>query len=175
MTTFFDRAFLLRLFAEVDEEVGERIGEHVLIIGGAALIFAGMERGTEDVDSVSRLPPGPLVEAIGKVGRRHNLPPHWLNDGALVFATEDLSICNPRPVFEGRNIKVFIPDLPFLLATKLRSARLQDQEDALWLMGQTGITVKGALLGLVEWAFPNSHITEHEKRFIGAVAELFRR
>ena len=171
--TILDEASLLRLFAEVDEEVGERVGEHLLIVGGAALIFAGMERGTVDVDSISRLASGPLVEAIEKVGRRHNLPPHWFNDGALVFASEDLSLCDPRPVFEGRNIRVLIPDLTFLLATKLRSARLKDQEDALWLMEQTGITAKGALLSLLEWAYPDSHITDHEKRFIDTVARLF--
>ena len=173
MSIFADSAFLLRLFSEVDEEVNERIGEHLLVVGGAALIFAGMERGTEDVDTVSRIPPGALAEAIEKVGRRHGLPSHWLNDGALVFAPADLSVCNPRLVFKGQNIRVFVPDLAFMLALKLRSARVQDRRDVMWLMGQTGITAKGALLGLVEWAYPDVHITDHEKRFIETVVSLF--
>ena len=40
--------FLRRLLVEVDEELSERVGERVLIVGGTALIFAGLRRGTED-------------------------------------------------------------------------------------------------------------------------------
>lgn len=37
--------FLRRLLVEVDEELSERVGERVLIVGGTALIFAGLRRG----------------------------------------------------------------------------------------------------------------------------------
>ena len=121
--TSLDREFLQRLFNEIDEEVKERIGEHVLIVGGAAPIFAGMERGTEDVDAVSQLSPGPLVNAIRRVGCRHNLRHDWFNDRTRHFTSEDFSLCEQRLVFQGRNIRILRPDLTYLLAMKLRSAR----------------------------------------------------
>ena len=57
MTPGLDRDFLEQLFREIDDELEQPLGIHLVVVGGAALIFAGLERATEDVDSVlQRLP-----------------------------------------------------------------------------------------------------------------------
>lgn len=130
--TDLDRDFLQELFAEIDCEVAESVGEHILIVGGAALIFAGLPRGTADIDTVSRLSSEPLRQEIRAVGERHDLPYDWFNDRTRHFlGSDDLSVCEHRVVFEGQNIKILRPDLPCLLAMKLRSGRMQDRGDAL--------------------------------------------
>lgn len=165
--------FLKRLFVEVDEELSERVGERVLIVGGVALIFAGLRRGTEDVDAISRIPPGPLKEAIRVVGRRHNLREDWFNDRTHHFAPEEVLLGEPRLVFEGRNIQIYRPDLTYILAMKLRAARPKDEGDVLWLMKQTGIKAKGALIHLAEWIYPSEPVTRYMEWFIGQTVRKF--
>ena len=160
--TEFDRKFLRQLFGEVDDEVAERVGEHLLVVGGAALIFAGMPRGTEDVDVLSRLSSRSLLRAIRVVGERHELPHDWINDNIAGVSFLDLSVCERRLVFSGRNIQVFRPDLSYLLALKLRSAREKDRSDALWLEGQGWPqnergTAQSDQTGLPRYAHPRIH------------------
>ena len=164
--------FLRQLFVEVDEEVAERVGEHLLVVGGAALIFAGMPRGTEDIDLISRLSSEPLIRAISTVGKRHELRSDWLNDAIAGISFLDLSICGRHLVFEGRNIQIFRPDLTYILALKLRSAREKDRGDVLWLMDEVDVKAEGDLLGLVGRSFPGMPIPEYVRAFVKTVAEV---
>ena len=173
--TDLDRDFLWALFSEIDDEVAAPVGDHILIVGGAALIFAGLPRGTADVDAVSRLSSEPMRRAIRVVGERHNLPYDWFNDRTShFFDSDELLACEHRTVFEGRNIKIFRPDLPCLLAMKLRSGRIKDRGDALWLMDQTGIKAKGALLHLISWAFPDEPVTAYTEWFVDDLAKRIK-
>ena len=155
----------------MDDEVAERVGEHLLVVGGAALIFAGMSRGTEDVDVLSRLSSRSLLRAIRVVGERHELPHDWINDNIAGISFLDLSACERRLVFACRNIQVFRPDLSYLLALKLRSAREKDRSDVLWLMGKAGIRTREELLNLIRRAFPGMPIPEYMEGFVETVAE----
>ncbi len=51
----------------------------MVVVGGAALIFAGVHRATEDVDSLLRRLPEQLMAAIRTVGLRNGLPEDWFN------------------------------------------------------------------------------------------------
>lgn len=156
--TAFDREFLRQPFGEMDREVTERVGEHLLVVGGAPLIFAGMQRGREDVDVLSRLSSRSLLRAIRVVGERNRLPHDWINDNVAGISFLDLSVCERRLVFAGRNIQVFRPDLSYLLALKLRSAREKDRSDVLWLMHKVGLRSREELLNLIRQAFPGMPI-----------------
>lgn len=175
MSELLDRKLLATLFKEIDEELTEPIRTRILVVGGVALIFAGMQRGTQDVDSASKALPDPLVRAIRVIGQRHGLPHDRFNARAHHFAPGDLYGGERRRVFAGRNLTIVRPDLPYLLAMKLYAARLRDTDDVLWLMRHTGIRAKGALLHLVKTAyFPEEPIDAHVEHYINRVTRRLK-
>ena len=112
----FDGDFLRQLFGEVDDEVAERVGEHLLVVGGAALIFAGMPRGTEDVDVLSRLSSRSLLRAIDVVGERHELPHDWITTTSRespfsIFPHASAAWCSQAGIskYSGRTCPTFSP------------------------------------------------------------------
>ena len=62
----------------------------------------------------------------------------------------------------------------YILAMKLRAARPKDEGDVLWLMEQTGIKDKGALIHLAEWIYPSEPVTRYMEWFIEQAVRKFR-
>ena len=85
--------------SEIDEELSEPLGIHLVVVGGAALIFAGLNRATEDVDSVMRRLPNRLIEAIRVVAERHGLPEDWFDTRPRHFIPKVFWNFEYRPVF----------------------------------------------------------------------------
>ena len=167
----FDKDSLEQLFREIDEELSEPLGIHLVVVGGAALIFAGLNRATEDVDSVMRRLPDQLREAIRVVAERHGLPESWFDTRPWHLTPRVFWRFEYRPIFEGAKYIIYRPDLTYILVMKLYAARDKDVQDVLWLMRQTGRETSGTLEYLVEEAYGQDALDDHVKGFIRKVAE----
>ena len=131
------------LFAQLDSQAGRlkppgsgRLD--MLICGGAAMCYQIGHRGTGDVDVMFPPLPAWLREAVRVVARRRNVDSGWFNDAVAQTATYQPPAVN-RTLFEGDHIKILAPHNKFLLGMKVLAARDEDQEDALWLMQDTGM------------------------------------
>jgi len=123
---YYDR--LVALLTELGDEL-RSVGASgsVYIVGGSAMVLAGYteNRVTHDVDAQVTHGHGQVVDAVRKVGRRHDLPGSWLNEQATPHLSR-----NPDPearlVFEHPNLVVTAASPSRLLAMKLMAGRAQD-------------------------------------------------
>lgn len=144
------------LLLEVGDELGSEGPEvDVLVIGGALLSFLGLRLTTIDVDSAIAIHIDVKV-AAHRVAERHGLMSRWLNDGAAVYAPENLDAQEAEVLFRrGRLVvRVADPDLVFLM--KMHAGREQDREDMqkLWPLTSFG-TPREAARAFVE-AYPEN-------------------
>ncbi len=176
-----------RLLEKVDSNLRGHFTE-VLIVGGAALSIHWMiqqthERGTFDVDVVHLLPqpserttrsvdsltiplPYHLDQAVQAVARREDLGVRWLNNDAR-GSIPPISDLQQEMLFRGKNLHVYRPSLPVLLAMKLTAHRLdKDLEDTIKLAIETGITEKDEMLKLLEDTYGPGHINSDIREFI---------
>ncbi len=176
-----------RLLEKVDSNLRGHFTE-LLIVGGAALSIYWMiqqthDRGTFDVDVVHLLPqlserttrsvdsltiplPYHLDQAVQAVARREDLGARWLNNDAR-GSIPPISDLQQEMLFRGKNLHVYRPSLPVLLAMKLTAHRpRKDLDDTIKLAIETGITEKDEMLKLLEDTYGTGHINSDIREFI---------
>ena len=152
-----DRTRLERLFRHLDVQLGIAKANRpagttpagpltIVVCGGAAMCYKDPERGTGDIDIIHPRMPPELSEAARHVRHAHNLHPDWLNDAPQIFADHPPEAASVT-LHDGPNLKVKAPDNRYLLGMKLHAARDGDENDALWLMAETGIRSRRGLHG----------------------------
>lgn len=157
------------LFAELGDELAASgdTGE-LFLVGGAALALAYEARdATRDVDALFE-PKQELYAAAKRVARRHGLRADWLNDAMKGFLHGHDG--DRRLVFEHPALRAYAASPRYLLAMKLRSARIErDADDIALLLDLSGITSAADALDLVETAYGASEIGVKTQLLVEAI------
>lgn len=141
-----DRDQILEAFeALADVLHAKGIEGRVFVVGGAAMALAfDARRSTRDVDDVFH-PKTELYEAARRVASDLALPEDWLNDAVkgYVPGVDPSAI----PVFEKPGLAVSAASARFMLAMKLRAARVElDASDVEFLANLLGLDSAGEVL-----------------------------
>ena len=150
-----DRTRLEHLFRHLDVQLGIAKANRpagatpagpltIVVCGGAAMCYKNPTRGTGDIDIIHPRMPPELAEAARNLRKTHNLHPDWLNDAPQIFADHPPEAASVT-LHDGHNLKVKAPDNHYLLGMKLHAARDGDEDDALWLMSDTGTSTRKSL------------------------------
>jgi hypothetical protein len=184
MTGAFDRDALLGAFDQIGRAAavaGTKL--QIAVYGGSALMLASNFRfATEDVD-VSALEhplPGWLAAVVDRLARENGWQDDWFNDGVafhlssladrgrdhLEFGTFPRDATTPGLV-------VSVPSADYLLALKLKAARVTDpvrgeteRLDILNLMKVVGISTAEDAIALLGRYFPVSAASSEKQRFL---------
>ncbi|MPQ98126.1 nucleotidyl transferase [Modestobacter sp. I12A-02628] len=146
----FDGVTISELLRELGAEMHEAgLHAELFVVGGAAMALAyNTRRATRDVDAVFE-PKAHVYEAADRVGARHDLPAGWLNDavkGLLPGPDGDA-----RPVLSAPGIEVSVPSPHYLLALKVRAARVdRDADDIEQLAALCGASSANEVLDIAE-------------------------
>lgn len=166
----FNREQALQAFEELASILASRgITGRVFVVGGAAMALAfNARRMTRDIDAVFE-PKAEVYRAAREVASRLELPDDWLNDAVKGFipGTDPDAV----PVFERPGLAVSAASAPFLLAMKLRAARVeQDTDDIRFLAALLGLNTPAAVLAVATQRYPKDSLPP-KTRFL--VEELF--
>jgi hypothetical protein len=142
----FDRDAALHALELLASTLAVRgIEGRVFVVGGAALALAfDARRSTRDIDAVFE-PKTEVYRAAHEVAAQLDLPDDWLNDAVKGFVpgTDPDAV----PVFDRPGLSVSAASARFLLAMKLRAARVeQDSEDIRFLANLLGLHSADAVL-----------------------------
>jgi hypothetical protein len=143
-----DRVAALQALEELASVLHARgIEGRMFVVGGAALALAfNSRRATRDIDAVFE-PKSEVYSAAHEVADRLSLPHDWLNDAVKGFipGTDPEAI----PVFERPGLSVTAASARFLLAMKLRAARVElDGDDIRFLADLLGLKTADAVLAI---------------------------
>ena len=184
MSNTLDRDALLDAFDEIGRAAvaaGTRL--QIAVYGGSALMLASNFRfATEDVDisELERPLPGWLEKVVKDIARQNGWADDWLNDGVafhLSFLADGAADHLEFGTFprDGTppGLVVSVPTAEYLLALKLKAARINDplrgeveRLDILNLMRVAGISdVEGAITLLGRY-FPVSAASAEKQRFL---------
>jgi len=129
-----DRAELEALFDELNRELTE-LGTtaHVVMVGGAWMLWHSRRLSTRDVDSARKLS-FDLAAAVEKIAERHDLSKEWLNDSAAPFWPSTAHYEDCEVVYEQSALEIRVPGPEVIFVMKLYRADPQDREDlvSLW-------------------------------------------
>lgn len=184
MVPAFDRDALLSAFDQVGRAAavaGTKL--QIAVYGGSALMLASNFRfATEDVD-VSELEhplPGWLAAVVDRLARENGWQDDWFNDGVAVHlssladrARDHLEFGTfPRDATPP-GLVVSVPSAEYLLALKLKAARVNDpvrgeteRLDILNLMKVVGISSADDAIALLGRYFPVSAASSDKQRFL---------
>ena len=184
MVPAFDRDALLSAFDQVGRAAavaGTKL--QIAVYGGSALMLASNFRfATEDVD-VSELEhprPGWLAAVVDRLARENGWQDDWFNDGVAVHlssladrARDHLEFGTfPRDATPP-GLVVSVPSAEYLLALKLKAARVNDpvrgeteRPDILNLMKVVGISSADDAIALLGRYFPVSAASSDKQRFL---------
>jgi hypothetical protein len=180
----FDRDALLDAFDQIGRAAalaGTKL--QIAVYGGSALMLASNFRfATEDVD-VSELEyplPGWLTAVVDKIARANGWQTDWFNDG-VAFHLSSLADgalghleVGPFPR-DGTSpgLVVSVPSAEYLLALKLKAARVTDpirgeteRLDILNLMKVVGISTVEDAIALLGRYFPVSAASPEKQQFL---------
>jgi hypothetical protein len=165
-----DRVAALQALEELASVLHARgIQGRMFVVGGAALALAfNSRRATRDIDAVFE-PKSEVYSAAHEVADRLSLPDDWLNDAVKGFipGTDPEAI----PVFERPGLSVTAASARFLLAMKLRAARVElDADDIRFLADLLGLKTADAVLAIATQRYDARHLPPRA-RFL--VDELF--
>lgn len=142
-------------FRELSQELARRkVQAHIYVIGGAAMAL-GFEsrRLTYDVDALIRGARGPVTDAVRSVGRRHGWSETWLNEQAVPSIPRGTD-GRARTGYGDRNLVVTAASADHMLAMKVRSGRIKDYDDILFLVDFLGFKSAGEVFDLHDRVFP---------------------
>ena len=173
MSGFLDRNRIMKLFAELSEELErEGLRGHVYIVGGAAMIAGyGRQRSTHDVDGKIVSEKRGITEAAQRIAEKHDLPANWLNENATLFIPhkEDSQAAT---VFNSPNLVVTGASPRHLLAMKIDAGRPEDVEDIEWLIGKLKIDTIEEATEVHRETYPHSQLLTTSRN---RLEEAFRR
>lgn len=119
----------------------------MFVVGGAALALAFNARQTaRDVDDVFE-PKSEVHSAAQVVAERLGLPDDWLSDAVKGFVPG--TDPDALPIFDRPGLTVSAASARFLLAMKLRAARVElDADDIRFLANLLGLTTPAEVLAI---------------------------
>ena len=158
--TQLSRDQILGLFDLLNEELArtDTLGE-LHVVGGAVMCVALSARdSTRDVDALFE-PTTAIREAAVRVAQRANVRDDWLNDAVKGYL-------GPHNAFEKfmerSNLRVFMAEPHYLLATKCASMRLgaefHDLDDVRFLLRHLDIRTVSDAMEVVEQYIPLEQI-----------------
>jgi hypothetical protein len=184
MSATFDREALLDAFDRIGRAAalaGTKL--QIAVYGGSALMLASNFRfATEDVDvsELERPLPGWLATVVDEIARENNWRSDWFNDDVVfhLSALADRSLDHleygtfPRDG-SSPGLAVSVPPAEYLLALKLKAARVTDpvrgeteRLDILNLMKVVGISTAEDAIALLGRYFPVSAASSEKQRFL---------
>lgn len=142
-------------FRELSQELARRkVQAHIYVIGGAAMALGfDSRRLTYDVDALIRDAHGPVTAAVRSVGRRHGWSETWLNEQAVPAIPRGTD-GRARTVYGDRNLVVTAASPDHMLAMKVRSGRIKDYDDILFLVNFLGLKSAREVFDLHDKVFP---------------------
>ena len=184
MAAGFDRDALLSAFDQIGRAAavaGTKL--QIAVYGGSALMLASNFRfATEDVD-VSELEhplPGWLAGVVSRLAKENDWQDDWFNDG-VAFHLSSLADRGRDHLEFGTfprdanppGLVVSVPSAEYLLALKLKAARVNDpvrgeteRLDILNLMKVVGISTADDAIALLGRYFPVSAASSDKQRFL---------
>jgi hypothetical protein len=184
MTAAFDRDALLDAFDRIGRAAalaGTKL--QIAVYGGSALMLASNFRfATEDVD-VSELEhplPGWLATVVDEIAKENGWLDDWFNDGVAFHlspladrALDHLEFGTFPRDGTPPGLAVSVPSAEYLLALKLKAARVTDplrgeteRLDILNLMKVVGISTVEDAIALLGRYFPVSAASSEKQRFL---------
>lgn len=162
-----DRAQALRAFEELASILSSRKVEgRVFVVGGAAMALAfDARRMTRDIDAVFE-PKAEVYRAAQEVASLLDLPDDWLNDAVKGFVpgTDPDAV----PVFSRPGLSVAAASARFLLAMKLRAARVeQDTDDIRFLAALLDLHTPRDVLAVASERYPAASLPPRTKFLVG--------
>jgi Nucleotidyltransferase of unknown function (DUF6036) len=163
-------AELKALFDEFADEL-TKLGTsaHVVMVGGAWMLWHSQRMSTRDVDSARTLDSN-LESAVANVAKRHDLSDRWLNDSAAAFWPSNANYEDCEVVYQHPSLEVRSPDPEVIFVMKLYRADPQDREDlvSLWPLCRFGDAEAAA--GAFRDAYPDAPEDEYLADYIEDVA-----
>lgn len=174
MAKAFDREALLDAFDRLGIEAARRsVVLHIAVYGGSALILASKFRfSSEDVDIAQIPEPKPdwLQEVVAEIAARNGWSTDWLNDAVAVHLSPLASRAHDHVEFgsfprrhASPGLVVYVPTAEYMLALKLKAARLldpvrgpQESADIRNLMKVAGVKTGDAAVAVLAKYFPRS-------------------
>lgn len=171
MTQQFDRAGIEALLRDLSDELAQRdVQADIFLVGGAAMALAyDARRATRDLDAV--FAPAQVVRAAAAaVAAKLDLEVDWLNDAVKGFLPGDDP--DPRLFFESPSLRVSVASPRYLLAMKLRAARVDvDVDDIRLLYRLCGFTTVDEGLDLLQRSYPPSIIPPKTQYLLAEIVE----
>lgn len=171
MTERFDREGITTLLSELADELARREAQaDLFLVGGGAMALAyDARRATRDLDAVFA-PTKVVREAAAAVADRHELEEDWLNDAVKGFLPgED---ADPRLFLELPSLRVSVASPRYLLAMKLRAARVDvDVDDIRLLYRLCGFTTVEEGLDLLQRSYPSTVIQPKTQYLLAEIVE----
>jgi hypothetical protein len=180
----FQRDELLAAFDEIGSAaVAARTRLDIAVFGGSALLLASNFRyATEDVDVAEIVQPWPewLTTSIAAIAKRNGWAEDWFNDAVSFHlsvqanAERDLIRWGTFPRnLEQVGLTVFVPSAEYMLALKLKAARVsdfakgrQDLTDLANLLRVLGIQDVEPAIAILAKYFPTSAAHADKERFV---------
>ena len=174
MSTAFGRDALLDAFDQIGRAAalaGTKL--QIAVYGGSALMLASNFRfATEDVD-VSELEhplPGWLATVVDEIAKENGWLSDWFNDGVAFHlspladrALDHLEFGTFPRDGTPPGLAVSVPSAEYLLALKLKAARVTDPLNLMQVVGISTVEDAIALLGRY---FPVSAASSEKQRFL---------
>jgi len=184
MSAAFGRDALLDAFDQIGRAaVLAATKLQIAVYGGSALMLASNFRfATEDVD-VSQLDhpfPDWLAAVVDKIAKENGWQGDWFNDGVVFHLSQLADLARDHLEFgtfprddSPAGLAVSVPSAEYLLALKLKAARILDpvrgeteRLDILNLMKVVGISTAGEAVALLGRYFPASAASSEKLRFL---------
>ncbi|MDQ2904188.1 MAG: hypothetical protein ABI456_07690 [Ktedonobacteraceae bacterium] len=154
-----DRAQIERSLGYLGQKLVEmQIQAAVLLLGGALMVTQiGNRKTTQDIDvTIATSDPHiyrTVQQAIALVTQEYKLPPTWINDEVTIIIDQVGRPQAPRRWKTFGNLTVFIPELEYVMALKLFSARRQDDRDIKALAQRLGVETSDQA-----WTYLNRYV-----------------
>lgn len=155
-----------------------QINATIILLGGAAMITQiGNRNSTQDIDAViatnDRRTYQAIQQAIAAVAKEKKLPQAWLNDDVTLVVDQVGKPRSPRHWRTYSNLKVFIPELEYILALKLFSGRPQDYQDIQALAQRCSLQTRVQAWTLVHQYIPQTQLSLRIQYTTDAIEHCF--
>ena len=150
----------------------------LILLGGALMVTQiGNRESTRDIDVViatsDRRTYQIVQQAINLVAKEKQLPSSWLNDDVSIVIDQIGKPKKPRHWKTFAKLDVYIPELEYILALKLFSGRLQDDQDIQAIAQQLNIDTKTQAWSIVNFYIPNLQLSMRSENTTQAIDRCF--
>ncbi len=172
----FGRSEMLDYFSALDEALSGGPPVHLIVCGGASMMWRYDDRLSSDVDVINSLLDDRTRQAVVDVGKRFGIHHDWMNDS--VSRHQVLPHFEQERMYTGRNLVVESVNGQALIAMKVLAGRDSDLRDAARLAADLGFTtydeIYEAVTETYDWEFPGGTAgwSENIEPILSRAAEL---